>query len=219
MYQVKEIADVFVDACVRDPSGDLLFLSCYGRDGAIHQFHAAFSLGVQEGGLNAFTLLEPYAEEATGQIRQREASWVDVGDGARLEKYSGRLPRENLFGNLAHTWIYDPVILRPDRANRTAWLLDSEAYSADSEPRVMREIWALYRLLSAAAGRVERGDPGGDLRGLRHAHAPVVIPAHRAGGGGEGEPARELPRAGLGDGQGRHHRAPGEKRARLRRVA
>ena len=36
MFRIKELGDVFVDACVRDQAGQLMFLSCYGRDGALH---------------------------------------------------------------------------------------------------------------------------------------------------------------------------------------
>jgi hypothetical protein len=38
LYRLREMADVFVDACVRDTSGDLLFLSCYGRDSPRSRF-------------------------------------------------------------------------------------------------------------------------------------------------------------------------------------
>ena len=142
MFRIKEVADVFVDACVRDEEGRLLFLSCFGRDTAIQQLFAAFYLKVTEGGLEVFHLREPNAGASdAGQP-------VRVGSADRLQKTSGRLPRENVFGNLAHTWIYDPVIVRPDRATRTAWVLDPQQVAETKLDRVLGRVWEVFKLLS-----------------------------------------------------------------------
>ena len=142
MFRIKEIADVFVDACVRDEEGRLLFLSCFGRDTAIQQLFAAFYLKPTEGGLDTFQLLEPNAGASdAGQP-------VRVGSADRLQKTSGRLPRENVFGNLAHTWIYDPVIVRPDRATRTAWVLDARNSAESGSGQVPSRVWEVFKLLS-----------------------------------------------------------------------
>lgn len=142
MFRIKEVADVFVDACVRDDEGRVLFLSCFGRDTAIQQLFAAFYLKVSEGGLEAFQLLEPNAGASdAGQP-------VRVGSADRLQKTSGRLPRENVFGNLAHTWIYDPVIVRPDRATRTAWVLDPQQGAETKPDQVLSRVWEVFKLLS-----------------------------------------------------------------------
>lgn len=142
MFRIKEVADVFVDACVRDEEGRLLFLSCFGRDTAIQQLFAAFYLKPTEGGLEVFHLVEPSAgAHAAGE-------GVRVGAAEALQKLTGRLPRENVFGNLAHTWIYDPVIVRPDRATRTAWVLDP-AHGAEAKPEaVLSRVWDVFKLLS-----------------------------------------------------------------------
>jgi len=139
MFKLKEVADVFVDGCVRDGAGQVLFLSCYGRDTAIQQLFAAFYLKAGEGGLDYFHLLPSGA-------RTGEEELVQVGDADRLQKIAGRLPRENLFGNLAHTWIYDPVIVRPDRSNRIAWVVEPEPFS--DENRGTAKVWEIYKLLS-----------------------------------------------------------------------
>jgi len=142
MFRIKEVADVFVDACVRDEEGRLLFLSCFGRDTAIQQLFAAFYLKPTEGGLEVFHLAEPSA----GAHTAGEAVRVRSAEG--LQKLAGRLPRENVFGNLAHTWIYDPVIVRPDRAARTAWVIDP-AHSAETKPEaVLSRVWEVFKLLS-----------------------------------------------------------------------
>ena len=139
LYKLKELSDLYADACVRDESGQLMFLSLYGRDTAIQQLLAAFTLKVTEGGLNAFHL-----EDADGQ-----AQVVFVGSADRLEKFTGKLPRDNLFGNLAHVWLYDPSLIRPDRSNRVAWVLvDGVHHESDRLEAIWDCAWGLYKLLS-----------------------------------------------------------------------
>jgi hypothetical protein len=142
MFRIKEVADVFVDACVRDEEGRLLFLSCFGRDTAIQQLLAAFYLNVNEGGLEVFHLRAPGA----GAHDAGEA--VRVGTAESLQKLAGRLPRENVFGNLAHTWVYDPAIVRPNRATRTAWVLDPSGSAEASPEEVRSRVWEVFKLLS-----------------------------------------------------------------------
>ena len=142
MFRIKEVADVFVDACVRDETGQMLFLSCFGRDTAIQQLFAAFYLRVSEGGLEYFHLRKPNAES------WEEGDLVRVGNDDALQKLSGRLPRENVFGNLAHTWIYDSAIARPDRAMRTAWVVGPEGAEKSDPRQVEDRVWDVFRLLS-----------------------------------------------------------------------
>jgi hypothetical protein len=112
MYRVHEVGDLFVDTCVREPdSGALRFLSIYGRDGALLKFFASFSLPQPQGGLSEFTLL---SEDGAREL-------VRVPEPSRLHKLTGKFPRGNLFGSLAHAWLYDPCVSQPDRANATAW--------------------------------------------------------------------------------------------------
>lgn len=73
---------------------------------------------------------------------------VFVGDSDRLEKFSGRLPRENLFGNLAHSWIYDPIMMKPDNSNRIAWVIEPEAWSENLTKRLLNKVWLTYQSLS-----------------------------------------------------------------------
>lgn len=139
LFKLKELSDLYADACVRDESGQLMFLSLYGRDTAIQQLLAAFTLKVTEGGLSAFHLQDP----------EGQAHVVYVGNAERLEKFTGKLPRDNLFGNLAHVWLYDPVLIRPDRSNRVAWVLvDSVQHASNPLEVVWDRAWDLYKLLS-----------------------------------------------------------------------
>jgi hypothetical protein len=147
MFRIREFGDVFADACVRDPAGQLMFISCYGRDGALQQFFASFALPPTQGGITVFNLVE-VLEQAEGEPIERPAGQVNVGQASRLTKLSGRLPPENLFGNLAQAWIYDPVLLTPDRANRRGWLILQGRFSQDTREAVLEAVWALYKQLS-----------------------------------------------------------------------
>jgi len=139
LFKLKELSDLYADACVRDESGQLMFLSLYGRDTAIQQLLAAFTLKVTEGGLSAFHLQDP----------EGQAHVVYVGNAERLEKFTGKLPRDNLFGNLAHVWLYDPALIRPDRSNRVAWVLvDSVQHGSNPLEVIWDRAWDLYKLLS-----------------------------------------------------------------------
>ena len=139
LFKLKELSDLYADACVRDESGQLMFLSLYGRDTAIQQLLAAFTLKVTEGGLSAFHLQDP----------DGQAQVVYVGNTDRLEKFTGKLPRDNLFGNLAHVWLYDPALIRPDRSNRVAWILVDGVHDESSPLEVIWDrAWELYKLLS-----------------------------------------------------------------------
>lgn len=138
MFKIKELSDLFADACIRDEHGNLMFLSLYGRDTAIQQLYAAFYLKATEGGFDQVHLVDE-----TGQQHL-----AFVGQADRLTKISGRLPKANLFGNLVHTWIYDPAVLRPDMANRAAWLLAIQEGEDDLQSVLDARIWEAYRQLS-----------------------------------------------------------------------
>jgi hypothetical protein len=133
------LSDLVADACVRDEAGQLVFLSLYGRDTAIQQLLAAFTLKVGEGGLDSFHLQDPAGESHR----------VHVGNADRLEKFTGKLPRDNLFGNLVHLWLYDPALIRPDRSNRVGWVLVDGAEDPLGPSETIRTwVWGLYKLLS-----------------------------------------------------------------------
>ncbi|PTB17576.1 hypothetical protein C9I57_26885 [Trinickia symbiotica] len=139
-YPIKELQDIFVDACVRAPDGELAFLSVFGRDGAVQQLYASLHLGVQEGGIRQITLIDPDSSQTIAA--------VPIGDPRRLDKYSGRLPKDNLFGNLVHTWIYDESLLTPSKATGSAWLLVDRETQAHDEAALEARVWSLIELLS-----------------------------------------------------------------------
>ena len=144
LYRLQEFPDIWADACLRDSSGRLIFLSVYGRDGVLMQMLSAIELGrSSERGVDRINLLDP-----DGQ-RHR----ADVGDAKRLAKHSGKLPKQNLFGSLNQMWLYDRCLQTPDRANRIGWVLHSlaDAGSDDGDTVFQERIWRLINLLSPVA--------------------------------------------------------------------
>lgn len=140
LYRIKELADLYADACVRNEAGQLLFLSVFGRDTSVQQLLASFALGAKDGGLTQFKLQTPGVADQL----------VLIGDANRLEKLTGRLPRQNLFGNLTHAWIFDPVVVVPDRANRIVWRVFGEPrdpYAPAQRERFTAELWATLKQL------------------------------------------------------------------------
>lgn len=128
LFRIREASDLFCDACVRHPqTGELLFLSLYGRDGAVLAFFAAFSLPRTQGGLNEFALVDPDGV--------RSSVYVNRPD--RLKRHTGKLPR-NLFGNLVQAWLYDPDLTQPDRSHRTAWGIHRQSQDANDSTRDAR---------------------------------------------------------------------------------
>jgi hypothetical protein len=136
MLSIEGFSDLYADACVRGENAELLLLSLYGRDTAALQFMSAFSVRRDQGGL----------------LQAGQASFILTDEGARhtvfvpeperLQKFTGRFPERNLFGPLTHSWLYDPVLIQPDRPGGTAWLVSDE-------PDVPRaQLWALIRELS-----------------------------------------------------------------------
>ncbi|ATH15497.1 hypothetical protein CHL79_25270 [Delftia acidovorans] len=135
LYRIEGYADLWVDACLRNDEGELMFLSFYGRDASAMQFIAAAELGGQaDAGISRFSLV--------GAGGQRQL--VDLGSTDRLAKFSGRLPRQNLFGPLSHLWLYDKRLRALDKANRIGWVL---ATTGDIEARV----WSLVKELAPIA--------------------------------------------------------------------
>lgn len=143
MYQIEELPQVWVDTCLRDSDGRLMFVSAYGRDGSLMQLLAAIELGSSsERGLSRFHLIDPMGQ------RHR----VDVGDPKRLSKHSTRLPRQNLFGPLGQLWLFDQSLRAPDRANRIGWVLHQTSKFGNDQAKPLQErVWQLIQLLSPVA--------------------------------------------------------------------
>ncbi len=142
LYKVVELADLFVDACLRNESGELMFLSVYGRDTAIQQFKASMQLKPNSGGISNFSLRNCNDKKETPHS-------VQVGNPDRFEVYSGRFPKDNLFGNLTHLWIYDPVLISPSKATKAGWVVLNQPWGdVGVREQLLRGVWGLYKNLS-----------------------------------------------------------------------
>jgi hypothetical protein len=132
LMPIIEASDLFSDAVLTDDHGGLLFLSLWGRDTAIQQLLAQFTVKVEEGGLRALNLRAP-----DGHLIHLSTQQIDA-----LEKHTGRMPR-NLFGNLVHLWLYDRLASVPDRANRRALMY----FRPEQDPDTATDdrLWLLVR--------------------------------------------------------------------------
>ena len=143
MYQIQQVSDVHVDACVRNEAGQLMFLSAFGRDTAVKELMARMELGTGDNHSLSELTLKGTCDHAG------ESHAVMVGDPKRLDKHTGRLPKRKLFGNMTHVWIYDPAIREPDKGSRTAWLIDrvvsgaTETFNLDIHERIWATIGQL----------------------------------------------------------------------------
>ena len=146
MFQIEEYPELWADACLRDSEGRFLFLSLYGRDGALMQFMSALYLGAKASqGITRFHLVQ----QQDGYTKRH---LVEVGGADRLDKHSGRLPKGNIFGPVSQMWLFDKALQKPDRANRIGWALQSREEGDDEAPGKMQErVWALIKTLSPVA--------------------------------------------------------------------
>lgn len=127
LLRVEDVSDVFCDALMTD-NASVLFMSLWGRDTALQELLARLTLKSGDGCLRGVHIGGRY---------------VDMSNADSLEKYSGRLSTSSLLGPTAHLWLYDPIVLAPDRANRRAVLLHRGSPGPEADSR----LWALVREL------------------------------------------------------------------------
>lgn len=135
LHRIEGFADLWADACLRNDEGELMFLSFYGRDASAMQFVAAMELGRTEHGITEFTLVGP----------QGQRNGVKVGPCERLGKFTGRLPRQNLFGPLNHLFVYDKRLQEIDKPNRIGWVV------SNVDAGIEMKVWTLVKTLAPVA--------------------------------------------------------------------
>jgi len=57
LFQIEELPDLYVDACVCDEQRNLVFLSAWGRDTVLQEFLARLTLGREENGIDQFHVI------------------------------------------------------------------------------------------------------------------------------------------------------------------
>src|SRR5690349_19189241 len=107
LFRIDEMPDVYGDAVVTDDKDQLLFLSLWGTDTALQTFLARLSLPENEGGITHITF-----------IFDNGSRLIDIKDANRFSKHTGKAPKGSLVENLSQLWLYDNLVITPDKANR-----------------------------------------------------------------------------------------------------
>lgn len=125
LFQIEELPDLYVDACVCDEQRNLVFLSAWGRDTVLQEFLARLTLGREENGIDQFHVI----------VDGRRLPVFPDQD--LLEKRTTRQFRGTLFGSLLHLWLFDRHASAPDQANHFAFAL----LERDEDPH--HRLWPL----------------------------------------------------------------------------
>lgn len=141
IFRMIEVADIFVDACLRNEAGELMFLSFYGRDTSVQQLKARIQLGRHEQGITAFTLRDTESQLSS------DNHYIQIGDPNRFELYSGRYSVGNLYNNLCHGFIYDPVLIKPSKSAQSGWVIMEPG--SDNNEQMLNNLWQVYKQLSS----------------------------------------------------------------------
>ena len=144
LMQLDTAPELFADAMLVDACDNLLFLSLWGRDTALQEFLARVSLANHEGGLNSFFL--NVGIKTNGEPQRK---LVQIGKADQLDHHTGRMPTNNVFGNMAHLWLFDRLIAEPDLANRRTMALfkQDEVALKTSSQIVHHRIWQLAKAI------------------------------------------------------------------------
>lgn len=133
LMSIDEASGLYVDAFLTDQSY-LRFLSVWGRDTEMQQFLARLSLSSKEGGLESFW------------VNANPQKYVQIGDLGRFEKLTGRMPKDNLFGEVTHVWLYDRIAVEPNYTGRRALLLFRPDEGAPENRDAFNErLWVMVR--------------------------------------------------------------------------
>jgi len=141
LMQLDAAPELFADAMLVDAYDNLLFLSLWGRDTALQEFLARVSLANHEGGLDRFFL--NVGIKTNGEPQRK---LVQIGKADRLNHHTGRMPTNNVFGNMAHLWLFDQLIAEPDLANRRTMALFKQGETAHAQTAHHR-IWQLAKAI------------------------------------------------------------------------
>ena len=131
LLTLDSVYGIYCDAWVADDDDMLVFASFWGRDTAIQELLARLTLSTAEDGINQLFL--------TGGA----AKTLRVGNPERLDKLTGRMPKTNLFGDIAQLWLFDKTVREPDFVNRKAYRL---VQPTDVDP--VPDFWSMIKWVS-----------------------------------------------------------------------
>ncbi len=131
--KIVDINGVFVEAFLLDSNNEIAFISLIGKDTALQEFRARWSLPASQGGLTDFQV-----ETDDSTIR------LFLGEIKKMQTLSGRLST-HLFGELIQLWLFKELSQTPDYANRQAIQL----YRPDDDSDAIQDnLWTLIKDLS-----------------------------------------------------------------------
>ncbi len=132
LMPILDIRDIYTDAFVLNENGTLAFLSLIGKETAIQEMRARWSLPVSQGGQTDFQV-----KTSDGVIR------LNLGNIEALEFISGRLAT-HLFGHLIQVFVHHYHTQKPDFVNRKAMQL----YEKHRDENIDADLWQLIKTLS-----------------------------------------------------------------------
>lgn len=111
LFSLSAIADVYADAYLADDSGNLIFLSVWGRDTALQELLARLQLPRSENGIRDFNLV--------GEDGKKLVSVPNIDELEKVTTKTG----QTILGDLTQLWIYDKLASRPDIVNHRGLML------------------------------------------------------------------------------------------------
>lgn len=130
LMKIIDTNDVYTDSFLVDKTGTLVFISLVGKDTAIQELRARWSLPVNQGGL-----LDLQIETPNADVR------VSLGNIASLKLLTGRL-QTAIFGSLIQAFLFKEILQKPDYANRQAMQL----FLSNDDPQ--DGLWQLIKNIS-----------------------------------------------------------------------
>lgn len=128
LLPLENIDGIYCDAWADSGDDRLVFASLWGRDTAIQGLMARITLPDQENGLSRL------------ELGGAQTKTLRIGNPARLDKLTGRMPKQNLFGDIVQVYLFDKTVVETDVANRRAILLVPQ-----DQPDPQATLWNLFK--------------------------------------------------------------------------
>lgn len=126
-----QLDDALCDALVTSQDQRLLFASFWGRDAAIQHLLAGLSLKTSEGGFDCLRVETP------------TKTWMALLGKDELAKTSGRLPADNLFGDIVQVMVYDQNFAKAQAGSERRQLMLFQSECCPEQRQT--ELWAAIR--------------------------------------------------------------------------
>lgn len=143
MFKIQHFVDLYVDACIRDDAGKLVFMSVFGRDTAVRELMARIHLNDgSKLGLTELVLI------GCDYWHHGQKHTVYLPDPKTLDKTTGRMPTA-MYGDLTHMWVYREGLHEPDKGAKQAWVIRPGGQSAENMEVLREQVWQVVCELAA----------------------------------------------------------------------